>query len=305
MLVCYELSGPILSFLLKPLISLMPDGSNVIATGLAETFLIHVKISLWAGLIVSSPFWLYQIWAFVAPGLYQGERRAIGRLTAMTVGLLLGGAAFAYYVVLPLGFKFFLSFGGGEITILPVVHEYLSLVMTLLLSFGLSFELPLLLVFLASVGIVDSRKLGRFRPYSVVIIVTLAAFLTPPDVVSQILMSIPMLFLYELSVFLIRRRERAMGYEPGGEGGGGGGEPGEGDPRAKARRLRLEAKEAKKKAKEEKKRSAAEAKEAKKKAAAEAKEAKKKAEEAKPQERPEAKGPGPEGKGRDGQANEP
>ncbi|MDR2338608.1 MAG: twin-arginine translocase subunit TatC [Deltaproteobacteria bacterium] len=262
MLVCYELSGPILAFLMKPLIRLMPEKGSIIATGLAETFLIHVKIAVWAGIIVTSPFWLYQIWAFVAPGLYKKERRAIGRLTAATVVLLLLGAAFAYYVVLPIGFKFFLSFGGGDITILPVIHEYLSLVMTLLLSFGLAFELPLLLMFLASVGLIDSSKLRRFRPYALIIIVTLAAFLTPPDVISQVLMSIPMFGLYELSVILIRQKERALAREAESDGGDDDDETGDAGKIAKERLKKKKKEEAakkkqekadtKKKAKEEK-----------------------------------------------------
>jgi sec-independent protein translocase protein TatC len=258
-LVCYELSGPILNFLTRPLMNVMPQGGGLIATGLPETFLIHVKISVWAGLIATSPFWLYQLWAFVAPGLYHRERRAIARLTLATVVLLLAGAAFAYYVVLPIGFTFFLSFGGGDITILPVVHEYLSLVMTLLLSFGVAFELPLLLMFLASIGIIDSKKLSRFRPYALVIIATLAAFLTPPDVISQILMSIPMVGLYELSLFLIRQKEKALARELA-EGTGDGQDDGAGEgreaPLAKAtpKKLgKLERQEAKRKAAELKK----------------------------------------------------
>jgi sec-independent protein translocase protein TatC len=172
--------------------------------------MVHLKIALWAGIIVTSPFWLYQIWAFAAPGLYKKERRAVVRLTLGAVLLLILGGAFAYYAVLPLGFKFFLSFGGDGIVVLPVIHEYLSLVMTLLLSFGIAFELPLFLMFLAYIGLVSSKRLSSFRPYAVIIIAALAAFLTPPDVVSQILMAVPMMGLYELSLFLIKQRERAV-----------------------------------------------------------------------------------------------
>ncbi|MDR2352006.1 MAG: twin-arginine translocase subunit TatC, partial [Deltaproteobacteria bacterium] len=213
MLICYEFSDIVLGLLMRPLVSLMPEGSGLIATGLPETFLVHVKIALWAGVILSSPIWLYQVWSFVAPGLYQKERMAVIRLTCATVILLISGALFAYYVVLPIGFRFFLSFGGGDITLLPVIHEYLSLVMTLLLSFGVAFELPLLLMFLSSTGLINSQKLKKFRPYALIIIVTLAAFLTPPDVVSQVLMSIPMLGLYELSIFLIKGKEKALARE--------------------------------------------------------------------------------------------
>ncbi|MDR2405059.1 MAG: twin-arginine translocase subunit TatC [Deltaproteobacteria bacterium] len=260
MLIAYEFSGGVLSFLVRPLMVLMPEGRGLIATGLPETFLIHVKIALWAGVIISSPFWLYQLWSFVAPGLYRRERKAVFRLTLATVLLLICGAAFAYFVVLPIGFKFFLSFSGDNITILPVVHEYLSLVMTLLLSFGLAFELPLLLMFMASTGLIDSKKLRSFRPYAVIIIVTLAAFLTPPDVISQVLMSIPMFGLYELSIFLIKGKERALARELAGEDAedASGEVPGSGKNNAKAQkreerlRLKREAKEKKAKEREEK-----------------------------------------------------
>jgi Tat protein translocase TatC len=186
-----------------------------------------MKIALWVGVFFSSHFWLYQLWAFVAPGLYRTERRAAAKLTAAAVSLMAGGAAFAYYVVIPAGFAFFLSFGQGEVTVLPAIQGYLSLVMTLLLAFGAAFQLPLLLLFLAAAGLVDSDKLSRFRRFAILAIVILAAFLTPPDVISQILMSIPLILLYELSLFMIRGRERATAG--GGEGtrpAEGGGKPG-------------------------------------------------------------------------------
>jgi sec-independent protein translocase protein TatC len=208
-IIAYEISDLILSFLSGPLRALMPEGRGLIATALPETFLVHLKIALWAGIIISSPFWIYQVWAFVAPGLYKNERSVLVKLTLMAFFLLLVGGAFAYFVVLPIGFKFFLGFGGGSVTILPVIHEYLSLVMTLILAFGCAFELPLFLMFLAHLGLVNSAKLKRFRQYAILIIVILAAFLTPPDVISQILMSIPMYGLYELSLILIRQREKA------------------------------------------------------------------------------------------------
>ncbi|MDR2612588.1 MAG: twin-arginine translocase subunit TatC [Deltaproteobacteria bacterium] len=244
--VAYELSGRILAFLSAPLKALLPPDKGLIATALPETFLIHLKIALWGGVFISAPFWLYQLWAFVAPGLYRSERRAAARLTAAGVALMAAGAAFAYYVVIPAGFSFFLGFGGGEVTVLPAVSGYLSLVMTLMIAFGAAFQLPLLLLFLAAAGLVDSARLSRFRRFAILLIVILAGFLTPPDVISQILMSIPLYLLYELSLFLIRGRERASAAreaaeasEKGGvaaeasvkgggaEGGGGGKAPGD------------------------------------------------------------------------------
>ncbi|MDR2461496.1 MAG: twin-arginine translocase subunit TatC, partial [Deltaproteobacteria bacterium] len=209
-LISYELAPAILQFFARPLIAVMPPGQGLIATALPETFMVTLKISLWAGLFLSAPFWLYQFWAFLVPGLYPKEKKAILKLTVMAFLLLVLGAIFAYVVVLPIGFKFFVGFGGNTVTILPVIHEYLSLVMTLLIAFGVAFQLPLLLLFLAHIGIVNSQKLARFRQYALLIIVIVAAFLTPPDVISQILMSIPMYGLYELSLFLIRQRESSL-----------------------------------------------------------------------------------------------
>ncbi|MDR3153238.1 MAG: twin-arginine translocase subunit TatC [Deltaproteobacteria bacterium] len=208
-LIAYEFSGRILGFLSAPLMALLPPGQGLVAMALPDTFLIHMKIALWGGVFVSAPFWLYQLWAFVAPGLYRKEKRAALKLTAAAFLLLTGGAAFAYYVVLPAGFRFFLGFAAGEVTVLPAISGYLSLVMTLLFAFGLAFQLPLLLLFLAATGLVDSGKLSRFRRFAILIIAVLAAFLTPPDVISQIFMAIPLILLYELSLFLIRGREKA------------------------------------------------------------------------------------------------
>jgi sec-independent protein translocase protein TatC len=204
-ILAYNLAASIMDFLIAPFRAAMPGGQGLIATGLPDTFLIHLKIGFWGGFFLSSPYWLYQLWAFVAPGLYRRERRAVRRLSAMAALLLFGGAAFAYFTVFPLAFRFFVSFNSDDISLLPTISQYLSLVMTMLTAFGLAFQLPLLLMFLAGLGLVDAAKLRSFRRYAVLLIVVLAAVMTPPDVISQILMAIPMIGLYELSIVFIGR----------------------------------------------------------------------------------------------------
>ncbi|UQZ88368.1 twin-arginine translocase subunit TatC [Deltaproteobacteria bacterium Smac51] len=212
-IIAYNLAGPIMELLIRPLKKIMPAGQGLIATGLPDTFIIHLKISLWSGLLISSPYWLHQIWAFVAPGLYRGERRRVARWSLSAALLMLAGAAFAYFTVFPLAFRFFIGFSGEDVAMLPTITQYLSLVMTIMLAFGLAFQLPLVLLFLNRVGLVDAARLRRFRRYAILLIVILAAVMTPPDVVSQILMSLPMIGLYELSIVLMERPIKEAGEQ--------------------------------------------------------------------------------------------
>ena len=208
-ILAYNFAAPILSFLARPLQEALPPGSGLVATALPDTFIVHLKIGIWGGFFMASPFWLYQIWAFVAPGLYGPEKKGLKRLSFFGTLLMAAGAAFAYYGVIPIAFKFFVSVTGAEVTMLPAIKQYLSLIMGLLAAFGLTFQLPLVLLLLASLGLVNGDKLRSFRRYAILIIFILAAVLTPPDVISQIMLALPMLALYELSLFLISRK-----YQP-------------------------------------------------------------------------------------------
>lgn len=201
----YSQARPILEFLARPLKEALPEGPGLIATALPDTFLVHLKIAFWGSFFLASPFWLYQLWAFMAPGLYGQEKKNLRRLSFFGAILLFSGAAFAYYVVIPIAFQFFVATGQGEVTFLPAIGQYLSLVTGMLAVFGLTFQLPLALLFLASLGLVDAAHLKAFRRYAVLLIFIVAALLTPPDVISQVLLAIPMLALYELSIFLISR----------------------------------------------------------------------------------------------------
>ena len=215
--VCYFFSEEIYSFLVQPYADAVKDDNvnrRLIFTALQETFLTYLRVSFFAALFVSSPIILMQIWKFVAPGLYKNEKEAILPYLIATPILFLFGGMLVYYLIMPLAIKFFLSFEASSInSALPIqleakVNEYLSLVMKLIFAFGLSFQLPVILSLLARVGFVDSVFLKERRKYVVVIIFIAAAILTPPDPITQIGLAIPLLILYELSIFSVKIIEK-------------------------------------------------------------------------------------------------
>lgn len=221
--VCYYFKEQIYGFLAAPLAKVTPNPEqrHLIYTSLPEAFFTYIKVSMFAALMVSFPIIANQLWMFIAPGLYKNERKALLPFLIATPVLFLCGAALAYYVVFPLAWKFFLSFqmaGGPEsmgMELLPKVEEYLSLVMKLLFAFGLAFQLPVLLILLERVGIVTLDGLVSKRKYAIVITFAVAAIMTPPDLISQIALGIPIMLLYEISIIAIRithkRRREAAG----------------------------------------------------------------------------------------------
>ena len=215
--ICYFFSEYIYGFLVEPYANAVKDDGSqrrLIFTALQETFLTYLKVSFFASFFVTSPFILIQIWKFIAPGLYQHEKIAIMPYLIATPILFFLGGILVYYLIMPLAIKFFLSFESvGSITNLPIqleakVNEYLSLVMKLIFAFGLSFQLPVALSLLARVGVIDSKFLRERRKYVVVIIFAAAAILTPPDPITQIGLAIPLLILYELSIFSVNIIEK-------------------------------------------------------------------------------------------------
>src|SRR6202451_1023903 len=215
-LVCYQFKVQIYRFLAYPLAQIFagePD-RKMIFTGLTEAFFTYVKVSFWAAICLSFPIVAVQIWKFIAPGLYKNERYAFLPYICATPILFIMGASLAYFVVIPYAFRFFLSFetpgGPGSLPIVaePKVNEYLSLVMTLLLAFGVAFQLPVLLTLMARAGIITSQGLISKWRYAVVGMFGVAAVLTPPDVVSQTSLAIPLILLYVLSIFSCRYVEK-------------------------------------------------------------------------------------------------
>ena len=213
--VCFYFADPILGFLVQPLREAFPDGEGqLIFTKLPEIFFVELKVALFAGFMVSFPVIANQLWAFVAPGLYAKEKRAFLPFLFATPVLFLGGAALAYWVVMPTAFRFFLGFGGSAgglaVRALPAADEYLSLVMQFILAFGLTFLLPVLLMLLHRAGIVTRAQLAGARRYVIVGVVALAAVVTPPDPGSQVILAVPLLILFEGSLLLMRVQERTM-----------------------------------------------------------------------------------------------
>jgi len=207
----YAFSKQIFNFLVAPLVKIMPENSHLIYTSLPEAFLTYLKVSFFAGLVLSTPVILYQIWKFIMPGLYEMERKYVVPFVIVATIFFGIGVAFAFYVVFPFGFKFFLGFSTDDIYALPTLREYLSLSIRLLLAFGITFELPVFIFFLAKLGIVNHQMLRKQRKYAMIIVVVMAAVLTPPDVISQVLLAVPLLALYEISIwvaYMVRKPEK-------------------------------------------------------------------------------------------------
>jgi sec-independent protein translocase protein TatC len=198
--ISYGFKEKLFQILLRPLISVMKAGDKLIFTGLPEAFFTYLKVAFLSGLLLSTPVILYQFWMFVAPGLYRKEKRLMFPIIILSSFFFLGGALFGYFVVFPFGFKFFLSFASETIQPLPSMKEYLSFSAKLLLAFGLVFELPLVLTFLSRLGIISIEFLKKNRKYALLLFFAGSAILTPPDVVTQVMMALPLMVLYEISI---------------------------------------------------------------------------------------------------------
>ena len=198
----YAFKDKLFEVLMGPLTPLLKEGGDsMIFTSLPEAFFTYLKVSLLAGVMIAAPVIFYHFWMFTAPGLYTNERKLMLPIVCLSSFFFLGGALFGYFVVFPFGFKFFLSFSTDAIRPMLSMKDYLNFSAKLLLAFGLVFELPLVLTFLAKLGIVTVPFLRKNRKYALVIFFIGSAILTPPDVISQVMMAFPLMLLYEISIW--------------------------------------------------------------------------------------------------------
>ncbi len=224
--ISYAFAERLLEVLLEPLTRVLPEGSGLIALTLPEKFFTVMKLAFVAGIFVASPYIFYQLWRFVGPGLYREERRMVIPAALASALFFVCGALFGYYVVFPFGFKFFVDYASDLVTIMPTVGDYFSLAVTLLIAFGLIFNLPVAIFFLARMGVVTSKSLRKFQRWSVLLAFIAAAILTPtPDAINQLLMAGPIIILYEVGIwvaFFVGRKkepvpETAPAVPEGGE----------------------------------------------------------------------------------------
>jgi sec-independent protein translocase protein TatC len=203
-LVSYAYVGQIFEFLMAPMLHAMPAGSTLVFTNLTEGFFTYFKLALTSGICLAFPVILYQLWRFIAPGLLEHERRYALPFAISVTAFFLLGASFCYYVVFPSTFRFLMGFSSDILRPMPSMKEYLSFSSKMLLIFGLIFEYPPIVFFLAKVGVLRGSWLVKQRRYAIILIFVISAVITPPDVVSQILMALPMMALYELGIIIAK-----------------------------------------------------------------------------------------------------
>jgi len=192
----------IYAFVAEPLLAFLPEGGTMIATEVATPFLTPFKLTFFVAFVLALPFVLYQIWAFLAPGLYDNEKTLVVPLIASSVMLFYIGVAFAYFIVFPLVFGFFTSMAPDGVTVMTDIASYLNFVLKLFLAFGIVFEIPVAIILLIRSGFISPESLHNKRPYVIVACFIIGMLLTPPDIISQLLLAIPMWILYELGVFI-------------------------------------------------------------------------------------------------------
>lgn len=213
-LISMAFSSQIINFLKGPLIGAMPDVTNILHfTGPLDVFLTSIKVSLLSSVVFSSPIWIFQFWKFIEPALYQNERRYILPFILISISLFLTGVLFCYYLILPIALEFLINLGKEVGTPMITIVDYISMIMVMIFGFGIVFEAPLILVLLAMLDLISAELLTKYRKFVIVGILFVGAVLTPPDPLSQIGMAIPLYFMYEISIIVIRFIKRPKAKE--------------------------------------------------------------------------------------------
>lgn len=200
--ISYFFAEELFQILIAPLKAVMPEGDRLIFTALPEMFFTYLKVAFISGIMLVAPYIFYQLWLFIAPGLYKNEKKYVIPFVIISTLLFVGGALFGYFVVFPFGFKFFISFTNEYVKALPSVKQYFGFAVKLLFAFGIVFELPVVIFFLTKMGVVTPALLRKNRKYAILMTFIVAAILTPPDVITQCMMAGPLIILYEIGILV-------------------------------------------------------------------------------------------------------
>ena len=212
--VCFSFWNQILDFIIAPLQNTLPDNQKMVFLEVQEPFFVAMKVAFFTGFLFSLPIIFWQFWLFVAPGLYENEKKYVIPFVISATFMFLVGAAFCYYVVVPIGFAFLINFGQQLFSAMLNIGGYVGFFTKLVIAFGIAFELPVITFFLAKLGLVDDKMLKNSFRYAIVVIFIFAAIMTPPDILSQFLMAVPLIGLYGLSIYIAARVNPAKNEEP-------------------------------------------------------------------------------------------
>jgi len=210
--IAWSFSSALYTLFSRPLIQQMPESQKLIATSVASPFIVPIKLALTAAFMITLPWLFYQIWAFIKPGLYPSERRYTWLFLTLSTFLFYVGAAFAYFLTFPLAFGFFVHMTPDHVNFTPDINQYYTFAMQLMLAFGLSFELPIAIWLIVRLGLIDRSTLTRLRTYNIVGAFILGMLLTPPDVISQVLLALPLCLLFELGLLLAKLAENSVSH---------------------------------------------------------------------------------------------
>ena len=199
-------AGEIYSFVSAPLINLLPDGSSMIATEVASPFMAPIKLVVYVAILFSMPWLFYQTWMYISPGLYKNEKKFTAPLMLSTIVLFFSGVGFAFFVVCPIIFKFFISMAPDSIQVMTDISQYLSFIFKLVFAFGIAFEIPIATILLINNGITSKASLIKARPYLIILFLIIGMLLTPPDIFSQLFLAIPMWILFEIGIIFAKNK---------------------------------------------------------------------------------------------------